>query len=243
MGICIATTSGKGGTGKSTVISALALAFSKMGKSVLLVDMDEGLRCLDLILGVDGNIVFDLADVLCGHPFEDAVYTVPNHPLISVVPAPREIGLIKSEALSDFANRVKAQYDVVLFDFPAGMDFSLYSALGSDTQFLAVCNPDPVSVRDAGAVCSALGEFKIPPRLIINKFSAEYIKKKIYSNIDDIIDTSGFRLIGIVPQSDELMLLPINHTINFKCCGFKAVYRIAKRLCGQEVRLPKIKKI
>ena len=64
MGICVATTSGKGGTGKSTVSVALAIAFAKMGKSVLLVDMDEGLRCLDLILGIDNKIVFDLSDIL-----------------------------------------------------------------------------------------------------------------------------------------------------------------------------------
>lgn len=243
MGICLATTSGKGGTGKSTVCAALAMAFAHSGKSVLLVDMDEGLRCLDILLGVDGQVVFDLGDVLCGQPVSDATYTAPANPLINIIPAPINAGSIEKSALCSFAESVKSKYDAVIFDFPAGVDFSLYSVIGSDTQFLAVCNPDPVSVRDAAAVCGALGEFKIPPRLIINRFNAEYIKKKIYSNIDDIIDISGFRLLGLVPQSDELMLLSVNHRVNLKCRGFKAVNRIARRLCGEDIKLPKIKKI
>ncbi len=243
MGICIATTSGKGGTGKSTVSCGLALAFAKMGKSVLLIDMDEGLRCLDLLLGIDHKVVFDLSDILNGASIGDATYTLPTNAQISVIPAPSHIGSISFGALSDFAKKVKSMYDVVIFDFPAGLDFSLYSAIGEDTQFLSICNPDPVSVRDAAAVCQTLGDRKIAPRLIINRFDAEYIKKKIYSNIDDIIDISGFRLLGVVPQSAELMLLSVTHNINRKTRAFKALYRITQRLDGKEVKLPKIKKI
>ena len=243
MGICLATTSGKGGTGKSTVSCGLALSFAKMNKTVLLIDMDEGLRCLDLLLGVDHKIVFDLSDVLNGAPISNGIYSLPQNPNISVIPAPAQIGDISSDALSLFAKKVKKMFDVVIFDFPAGLDFSLYTAIGNDAQFLSICNPDPVSVRDAAAVCMRLPKTKHDARLIINRFAAEYIKKKIYSNIDDIIDTSGFRLLGLVPQSSELMLLSVTHNINKKSKAFKALYRIARRLCGEEVRLPKIKKI
>ena len=243
MGICLATTSGKGGTGKSTISCGLSLAFAKMGKKVLLVDMDEGLRCLDLILGIDHEVVFDLSDILGGAPISNGIYTSPKYPLIDVIPAPSQIGNINADALAEFAKEVKSSYDVVIFDFPAGLDFSLYSSIGSDAQFFAVCNPDPVSVRDAAAVCAALPATKTEPRLIINRFDAEYIKKKIYSNIDDIIDISGFRLIGIVPQSSELMLLSVTHTLKPKSRAFKSLYRIAKRLLGDDVKLPKIKKI
>lgn len=243
MSICLATTSGKGGTGKSTVSCGLALSFAKMGKKVLLVDMDEGLRCLDLLLGIDHKVVFDLSDILNGTPISNGTYTLMSNPLISVIPAPAKLGEISSLSLSQFATKVKVMYDVVIFDFPAGLDFSLYSAIGEDAQFLSVCNPDPVSVRDAAAVCAALPQTQRDARLIINRFDAEYIKKKIYSNIDDIIDISGFRLLGIVPHSTDLMLLSVTHNVNKKTKAFKALYRIAKRLCGEEVRLPKIKKI
>ena len=243
MGICLATTSGKGGTGKSTVSCGLSIAFAKMGKNVLLVDMDEGLRCLDLLLGVDHKVVFDLSDILAGSSISDGTYTLPQNSLISVIPAPRQIGSINAEALSQFAEKVKSIYDIVIFDFPAGLDFSLYSSIGDDVQFLTICNGDPVSVRDAAAVCASLPITKKAARLIINRFDAEYIKKKIYSNIDDIIDISGFRLLGIVPYCRELMLLSITQNLNKKTKAFKALNRIAKRLLGEEVRLPKIKKI
>ncbi len=243
MGMCLATTSGKGGTGKSTVSCGLSLAFAKMGKSVLLVDMDEGLRCLDLLLGVDSKVIFDLSDILNGSPITNAVYTIPTNPLINVIPAPSQPCSVTFDALKDFAEKVKSLYDVVIFDFPAGLDFSLYSAIGFDAQFLSICNPDPVSVRDAAAVCAVLPENKNAARLIINRFDAEFIKKRIYSNIDDIIDISGFRLLGLIPQSIDLMLLSINHNIKSRTRAFKACLRIAKRLCGEDIKLPKIKKI
>ena len=243
MGICLATTSGKGGTGKSTVSCGLSLAFAKMGKSVLLIDMDEGLRCLDLLLGIDHQVVFDLSDILNGTPISDGIYPLPKNNLINVVPAPHQIGNIDKENLANFAKIVKTMYDVVIFDFPAGLDFSLYTAIGEDAQFLTICNPDPVSVRDAAAVCASLPKTKCDARLIINRFDIEYIKKKIYSNIDDIIDISGFRLVGIVPQSSDLALLSVTHNIKYKTNAFKALYRIAKRLLGENIRLPKVKKI
>ena len=190
MGICLATTSGKGGTGKSTVSCGLALAFSKLNKSVLLVDMDEGLRCLDLLFGVESKVVFDLSDILNGTPISDGTYSLPQNPLISIIPAPAQPGNITAQALDALAQKVKTMYDVVIFDFPAGLDFSLYTEIGDDAQFLTICNPDPVSVRDAAAVCASLPQNKNSARLIINRFDAEYIKKKIYSNIDDIIDIS-----------------------------------------------------
>ncbi|MBQ8202688.1 MAG: AAA family ATPase [Clostridia bacterium] len=243
MSLVLATTSGKGGTGKSTVSVSLALAFSKLNKKVLLMDMDEGLRSLDLFLSLDDRIVFDLSDVLKGADIEDAVYPVDKNENISLLPAPRSTGEIEPDAFKELLGRLVPLYDVVILDFPAGLDFYLYNVLPKDTQFITVCNPDPVSVRDAGIVCDLLPHTEKDPRLILNRFDIELIKNGTYKNIDDIIDASGLRLLGVVPNDSELMLLSVNHKLHPKKRAFKAATRIAKRLLGEKILLPKPKKI
>ena len=243
MGKAIAVTSGKGGTGKSTVSTGLALGFAALGKRALLIDMDEGLRCLDLMLGIDTQLVFDLSDALSGRAWQDCIYPVPDNELLHLIPAPAKLGTITHDEFAKFLDTVLPEYDIVLLDFPAGIDFKLYTALPSDTQFIAVCTPDPVSVRDAAVVCDSLPDMEKEPILVLNKFVAEIIRNGIYQNIDDIIDSSGFRLTGIVPDTQELHLLPIYHRLKKRGRSFKSLMRIAQRLDGERVPLPKFTRI
>ncbi len=243
MALLLATTSGKGGTGKSTLSASLALAFAKLNKNVLLIDMDEGLRSLDLFLNLDDRIVFDLSDILKGTDIDDAVYKTDKQNNIHLIPAPRNTGEINPEEFKKLIDNLMPRYDIVILDFPAGLDFNLYSVLPCHTQFIAVCNPDPVSVRDAGIVCDRLPPTECDPRLVLNRFDMELIKSGTYRNIDDIIDISGMRLLGVIPADSELMLLSVNHRLHPRKRAFKAVNRIARRLLGETVRLPKPKKI
>ncbi len=166
MGKTIAVTSGKGGTGKSTVAVGIAMSFSRLGKKVLLIDLDAGLRCLDLMLGIDEKVVFDLWDVLSGRPLEDAVYPAANHENIFLIPAPAKFKELSSPAFREMLKKVNADYDITILDFPAGIDFRLYEALLPKTQMITVCNPDPVSVRDAAVVCENLPTFEKAPVFI-----------------------------------------------------------------------------
>lgn len=243
MGYCYAITSGKGGTGKSTVASGLALAFAASGKRTLLIDMDEGLRCLDILLGIESEIVFDLSDILADRDIEDAIYSVPKQDNLYLIPAPQTTGKIEPEAFKDFCDNVIGSYEVVIFDFPAGIDFTLYNYLPKKSVVLAVCNPDPVSVRDAAAVCENLPFLSIQTRLIVNKFAYKPMFKGVYANIDNIIDNSGFRLVGIVPDCDELAFFSTNHKIKKNGRAMSAFRRITDRLCGVHCPLPKPKKI
>lgn len=243
MGKIFAVTSGKGGVGKSTVSVGLALALSQSGKKVLLVDMDEGLRCLDVMLGIDEQVVFDLSDILGGKEFADGTYFSEKMPNLHLVPAPTQTGLIDSLSFTAFAEKVEKFYDIVIFDFPAGIDFSLYTCLPKKSLFLTVAFPDPVTIRDAAVVSQKLEEIGAQSRLIINRFDYKLTKHKVFSNVDDIIDKSGLRLLGIVPSDTELALLSVNHKLIKSGRAMSAFGRIAKRLDGENVLLPKLKKI
>ena len=241
MGKIFALTSGKGGVGKSTVSVGLALSFSKMGYKTLVVDMDEGLRCLDLMLGVDNEIVFDLSDILQGKEIGDAVYEINQN--LFLIPAPQNSGMMDAFNLANFANAVNNLYDIIVYDFPAGIDFSLYSSLPKSTLFLTVAFPDAISVRDAAVVSDLLAKQGLSSKLIINRFQYKLSSKKAFKSIDDIIDEASLQLVGIIPESHSFTLISCGILPKTASKPMKAFTRITKRLLGQNVLLPKIKKI
>ena len=151
--------------------------------------------------------------------------------------------MIDAFSLANFVNQVKDSFDVIIFDFPAGIDFTLYDSLPKDTLFLTVAFPDAVTVRDAGIVSGLLSQKGFESRLIINRYDYRLLKRKFYKNIDNIIDEAGLQLIGVLPISEELQLLSQGFRPKPKSKGFKALTRISKRLNGEHILLPKIKKI
>jgi septum site-determining protein MinD len=221
----------------------LGMALANQGKSVLLIDMDEGLRCLDLMLGIDSTTVFDLADILSGKDIEDAIYNCEETLGLSLIPAPAKPDSVDPEAFSDFALKVKDMFDVVIFDFPAGINLTLYDALPEGTQFFTVAVPDPVSIRDAAAIGNQLKTLSLSARLIINRFVYKQCLKYKHKNIDSMIDGVSIRLIGIIPESEELTLLSLKHKLKRRGKAIKAFTRIADRIQGAKVLLPALKKI
>ena len=242
MGLILATTSGKGGVGKSCVASVLGLTFARKGDNVLLVDMDEGLGSLDLMLGLEGSAVADLSDALTSKDISDVAYAT-DTPNLSLIPAPKVLGSVEGELFKSFVKRADEIFDVVIFDFPAGLDFSLYSLMPVKTQFICVATPDPVCVRASSAVGLRLEELGLNSRLIINRFDLKEHKKRGYKGIDGIIDTASIRLLGIVPESEEINKLSVKHNLKKRGKPAKALLRITERLRYKNIPLPKLKKI
>ena len=168
MGLVIATCSGKGGVGKSTVSVNTAIALQNEGKSVLLIDMDAGMRCLDLLLGVNEKLVFDLSDVLAGKSLEECILRIDGYRELYLLAAPATKDEIDTEKWKELISLVSDNFDAVIIDFPAGNDVSLLSALPYDAQIVCVANPDAVSVRDASFMGNLLSKQDKKARLIIN---------------------------------------------------------------------------
>ncbi len=240
MGLLTVIASGKGGSGKSTCSIGLATAFSKRGRRVLLIDIDEGLRCLDLMLGVSENLVFDLSDILNYHKaLEDVVLRVDDK--IDLIAAPSEINSFSKTDFGKFLYKVTDIYDNVIVDCPAGIDPVFYKAIPPFADVLIIESLDMIGCRSASVLYNMLESAGINHKyLIINKFDYFSMNKNPNLTFDEIIDKSGLMLRGIVPLDTSLGLLSLNGKLYNKSYAYKAFLRIADRLEGKNIPLPSL---
>lgn len=174
MGLVSVVTSGKGGAGKSTVTAGLGCALAKLGHRVLVVDTDAGLRSLDLMLGVGGSTVYDMADIFAGNcePIR-AIYPSPVCPNVFVVPAPVSFEkLCTPQDMKRLCRGFARYYDHVIIDCPAGLGRGFETAVAAAERALVVTTPDMVCARDAQVVGHLLFARDLPARLIINRAAA-----------------------------------------------------------------------
>ncbi len=237
----LATVSGKGGVGKSTCALGIGVALCKKGKRVLLIDLDCGLRCLDLMADVAEKLVFDLGDVLRDKALADAVLPVDRCEGLYLLSAPADRVEINGKALSELLLKTDG-YDYIILDLPAGTDFPYIEDVSDIVDFLVVTCGDAVSVRDSFIAAQVAERFGGNCRLLINKYARRHLKNGAYGGIDDIIDNSGCRLLGLIPFDDDCVSDPLSifSRANKKANAFA---RIADRIYGYDTPLPKVKRI
>ena len=243
MGQITVITSGKGGTGKSTCTIGLASAFCNFKEKVIIFDLDEGLRCLDLMLGVSENLVFDLSDILNGEKTLDEVKLKVND-YIDLVAAPANIGGYDRQKFADLVYNASNLYDRVIIDCPAGIDTEFYKNIPTFADVLIIEPLNNIGCRSAATLENLLTECGVKHKyLIINKFNYNDLKHKMVLNIDQIIDKTGLMIKGIVPYDQNLDELSQKGRLYTSSTSFPAFCRIAKRLDNANVPLPELKRI
>ncbi len=235
----IVIASGKGGVGKSSVTAGLAGAFQELGKSVLVVDCDIGLRSLDLMLDACENLLFNWGDVIAGRcsPEQATVATACGATLLA---APKSFEVCYTfEGFEAMLRQYEDRFDYILLDSPAGIG-SGFALAGSVAKLgLIVATPDDVCVRNGAVASDRLFEMGVKRcRLIINRFRSKASLKGKLLNIDDVIDSTSVQLIGVIPEDNTVMFnLSRGKELPRKSAAAKAMLRIAMRIDGKDVPL------
>lgn len=235
----IGVASGKGGTGKSTITAALSRALSRIGCSVLAVDLDSGLRSLDILLGVEDKVVFDLQDVMRGVcPVENAVISCTEK--LSLFCAPAERASLDADAVSLFLKRIAASYEYVILDLPAGIGFSAAVAEQIADLTLLVATPDILTMRDARNTADViLSRGSKACRLIANKISQESMLAGGLSDLDELIDGIGIPLLAVVPEDPFINVTNEKVKASIRCSSFTnhVFEAMARRVTGEYIPL------
>ena len=242
MGKIIVIASGKGGVGKTTVAANLSAALALEGKRVLVVDTDIGLRNLDIILGVQSVIVYDMTDV-CDKKIDlmDACYHYSDFGEFYFLPASQTIDKedLEEDKFIEMIQQAANRFDFVVLDCPAGIETGTKNVMKAADAIVTVVTPDFASLRDADRLLSLAGEYKIRENyVIINKFNKKLVRKKIMPNVDEILDRLGTPLLGIWCYEESMLSFQnqgklIVEDKKKKCV--KEIKNSAKRLIGEQI--------
>nr|WP_092068704.1 septum site-determining protein MinD [Dendrosporobacter quercicolus]NSL47197.1 septum site-determining protein MinD [Dendrosporobacter quercicolus DSM 1736]SDL80135.1 septum site-determining protein MinD [Dendrosporobacter quercicolus] len=244
MGEVIVVTSGKGGVGKTTTTANLGTGFALMGKKVVLVDADIGLRNLDVVMGLENRIVYDLVDVTEGNcRLKQALIRDKRYETLYLLPAAqtRDKTAVNPDQMKQLCQELAQEFDYVVIDCPAGIEQGFKNAIAGAERAIIVTTPEVSAVRDADRIIGLLeSEGKSNPKLIVNRIRPKMVKKGDMMDIDDIIEILAVDLLGIIPE-DEYIVISTNRgepaITNPVSLASTAYKNIVRRLIGENVPL------
>jgi septum site-determining protein MinD len=238
----ITITSGKGGVGKTTATANLGAALAMLGQRVVAVDADIGLRNLDVVMGLENRIVYDIVNVLEGVcRLRQALVKDKRISELYLLPAAqtRDKSALSPEDMVQICEQMRNDYDFVLIDSPAGIEQGFRNAIAPADEVLIITTPEVSAVRDADRIIGLVeAKEKGPARLIINRIKPDMVKRGDMLDTDDVIEILAIELIGIVPE-DEAIIISTNKgvpvVLNDKEQSGLAFRNIAHRLLGKDV--------
>ncbi len=243
----IVVTSGKGGVGKTTTAANIGAGLALSGKSVVLIDTDIGLRNLDVVLGLENRIVYDLVDVVeetC--KLKQALIRDKRYEGLFLLPAAqtRNKMAVSPEQMKELASKLENEFDYVIIDCPAGIERGFKNAVAGAKSAIVVTVPEVSSVRDADRIIGLLSANGIDDvQLLINRIRPDLVKRGDMLAIEDTLEILGIDLIGVVPE-DETIFRSSNLgepavTDKGSRAG-EAYMNVTRRILGEEVPLMKL---
>ena len=244
MGTVITVTSGKGGTGKTTVTGGVASCLARLGKTVLCIDMDIGLRNLDISLGLSDRALMDFADVALGNcPLARAAVSHPDLPNLSLLTAPMRLPPhVTAGSIRALLCTARDRYDYIFIDCPAGLGPGFQLATCGADRALVVATNDASSLRDAQRAVEELYHLR-QVHLVMNRIQPKLLRE-LRTTIDDAMDAAGLPLIGVIPE-DRRVILAANMgrplILEGRRGAANACLNIAKRIEGYRVPIMRIR--
>lgn len=240
MGRAIVITSGKGGVGKTTTAANLGSALAQLGKSVVVVDADIGLRNLDVVMGLENRIVYHIVDVVRGK-CTAAKALIKDRRLdnLWILPASQtdDKDAVTPEDMKKLVCELRAAHDFVLIDCPAGIEQGFKNAIAGADEAIVVATPEVSSIRDADRVIGLLAASSIPARLIVNRISPHLVKRGDMLSQADVIEILALELLGTIPLDEHIVASTnkgIPAVLENKSLAAKELTRIARSLAGLE---------
>ncbi|WP_085509008.1 septum site-determining protein MinD [Thalassobacillus devorans] len=244
MGEAIVVTSGKGGVGKTTTTANIGTALALLGKKVCLIDTDIGLRNLDVVMGLENRIIFDLVDVVQERvKTRQALVPDKRFDCLQLLPAAQtsDKSEVTPEAMKRIVAELKQEFDYILIDCPAGIEQGYKNAVAGADKAIVVTNPEKSSVRDADRIIGLLEQEDIePPKLIVNRIRHHMVESGDMLDVDEIVSVLSIDLLGVVADDDEVIKAsnsgePVALHPNTK--SSLAYRNIARRILGESVPL------
>ena len=239
----ITVTSGKGGVGKTTLTANLGVALAMQGHRVVVIDADVGLRNLDMMLGLENRIVYDLVDVVEGRcRLRQALVRDKRLAELFLLPAAqtRDKSAVQPDDMVRVCESLREQHDFILIDSPAGIEQGFRYAIAPADEILIVTNPEVAAVRDADRVIGLVeAEEKSPPQLIINRLRPDMVQRGEMLDIADVVELLAIDLVGVVPEDQAILITanrgrPLAFSKDSSLAG-QAFHNIARRLQGEDV--------
>ena len=241
MSECIVITSGKGGVGKTTTTANLGVSLALRGAKVAVIDADIGLRNLDVILGLENRIVYDLVQVIEGNcRMRQALIKDKRQENLFLLPAAqtRDKNSVTPDQMRTLITSMKEEFDFVLVDCPAGIEQGFKNSIAGADRAIIVTTPEVSAIRDADRIIGLVEAAELPePQLIINRFRSKMVARGDMMNREDILEILAIPLLGMVPDHEEIIISanrgsPVAY--DEKSIVGEAYRRIARKIAGEQ---------